>query len=151
MPSALDLQDQLFDAVNNHDLDRILECFSADAVYVAPIGVMEGHEQLTWYFEQLFAGFPDVSVTPWSRAAYEDSAVAECTVTGTQSGIFLLPDGRMLQPTGRRITIRCSCFTSAEHGKIISCRVYFDQLELFSQLGVDSLPGSRGAPPPASE
>jgi hypothetical protein len=136
MSTFWDLKHQLGEAINAHDLQGVLDCYSPDAVYVAPSGVAEGHEQIAWLYEQLFKGFPDLHQTPWFELGDCDNpAVTEWTTTGTHTGPFLLPDGRELEGTGRRITLRSTCSTFVENGKIKTHREYFDQLELYSQLG----------------
>lgn len=40
-----------------------------------------------------------------------------------------------MEGTGRHITVRATCIAYAENDKIITHREYYDQLELFSQLG----------------
>jgi ketosteroid isomerase-like protein len=131
-----DLKHRLTDAINAHDLQGVLDCYSPDAVYVTPSGVAEGHEQIAWLYEQFFRGFPDFHGTAWFEIAECDNpAVTEWTYTGTHTGPFLLPNGQEIQGTGRRITIRATCAAHAENGKIVTHREYFDQLELYSQLG----------------
>ncbi|MFC4535741.1 ester cyclase [Sphaerisporangium dianthi] len=130
------IKHRLCDATNAHALDRILDCYSRDAVLVTPSGTMEGHEQIAWLYEQFFRGFPDFHLTAWFEAADCDNpAITEWTVTGTHEGPLLLPDGRELQATGRRVIYRATCSSFVENGKITTHREYYDQLELYSQLG----------------
>ncbi len=136
MSTFWDLKHRLCDAINAHDLQGVLDCYAPDAVYVAPSGVMEGHEQIAWLYEQLFVGFPDLHLAAWFEIDEHDNpAVTEWTVTGTHSGPYLLPDGREIEGTGRRITVRSTCSTFVENDKIKTHREYYDQLELYSQLG----------------
>ncbi|MBC6458748.1 ester cyclase [Actinomadura sp. HBU206391] len=136
MSTFWDLKHRLGEAINAHDLQGVLDCYRPDAVYVTPSGVAEGHEQIAWLYGHLFQGFPDLHLTPWFELGDCDNpAVTEWTMTGTHTGPFLLPDGRVLDGTGRRITLRSTCSTFVEDGKIKTHREYFDQLELYSQLG----------------
>jgi ketosteroid isomerase-like protein len=136
MSAFWDLKHRLGEAINAHDMQGVLDCYCPDAVYVSPSGVAEGHRQIAWLYEQLFDGFPDLHLTPWFEIGDCDTpAVTEWTMTGTQTGPFLLPDGRVLEPTGRRIAVRTTCSTFVEDGRIKTHREYFDQLELYSQLG----------------
>ncbi|GLX02319.1 ester cyclase [Microtetraspora sp. NBRC 16547] len=135
VPTARELKDALFDAMNDHDLDRVLECYCSDAVYVTPAGVAEGIEQIAWQFEHLFAGFPDLHIAAWNKFSFDDPAVTEYTLVGTHTGPFLLPDGVVAEPSGRRIAVRGACACSTENGRIITDRDYYDQLKLYSQLG----------------
>ncbi|MBO4275567.1 ester cyclase [Microbispora triticiradicis] len=127
----------LADALNDHDVHRLVDLFTEDAVFVSPVGLMEGREQIGWFFEQFFQGFPDLHLAVWYEATGTDNPLmVEWTVTGTHAGPFLLPDGRELDATGRRITLRGSCASFVENGKIATHREYFDQLELYTQLGL---------------
>ncbi|MEU8054741.1 ester cyclase [Microbispora bryophytorum] len=127
----------LADAINDHDLHRILDCFTPDAILVSPVGLAEGREEVEWVFEQFFKGFPDLHLNVWYEATEtDDPMVVEWTGTGTHTGPFLLPDGRELQATGRRITVRGTCSSFVEHDRITTHREYYDQFELFAQLGL---------------
>ncbi|GIG85037.1 ester cyclase [Planotetraspora kaengkrachanensis] len=124
------------EAINDHDIQRILSCYSGDAVLVTPSGVSEGPDQIAWFYEHFFKGFPDLHVTAWDELYDSDNpAVTEWTFCGTHTGPFLLPDGREIEGTGRRVTVRATCVTHVEDGRMRTHREYFDQLELYSQLG----------------
>jgi predicted ester cyclase len=135
MYESWELKDRLSEAINAHDLHQLLQYYSPDAALVTPMGVAEGHEQIAWFYEQFFKGFPDLRKTAWLEVACGDPVVTEWTVTGTHTGPFLLPEGREVQGTGRRITIRTSCAYHVDNGVIVAQREYYDQLELYSQLG----------------
>ncbi|WP_329086664.1 MULTISPECIES: ester cyclase [unclassified Streptosporangium] len=135
MPNAWQIKRRLSEAVNTHDLHRVLGFYSPDAVLVSPTGIAEGHEQIAWVYEQLFKGFPDLHQTIWMEVPCDDPVVAEWTFTGTHTGSFLLPDGREAEGTERRIIVRGSCVSYVADDMIITHREYFDQLEMYSQLG----------------
>ncbi|ETK36668.1 ester cyclase [Microbispora sp. ATCC PTA-5024] len=137
MVDKWEIKRRLADAINDHDVPRMLDLFTENAVFVSPVGLAEGREQIAWIFEQFFKGFPDLHLTVWYEATGTDNPlVVEWTGTGTQTGPFLLPDGRELEPTGRRITLRGTCASFIENGKVVTHREYFDQLELYTQLGL---------------
>ncbi|WP_084369534.1 ester cyclase [Microbispora sp. ATCC PTA-5024] len=159
MTTYWDLKHRLGDAINAHDIQGVLDCYSPDAVYVAPAGVAEGHEQIAWFYEQFFTAFADFHATAWFELGDCDNpAVTEWTYTGTHTGPILLPDGREIGPTGRHVSLRATCSTYVENGKITTHREYFDQLELYTQLGfgltdlkqetVDETPPAGPAHPP---
>lgn len=136
MPTFWELKHRLGEAINAHDLQGVLDCYGPDAVYVTPSGIAEGHEQIGSFYEHFFTGFPDLHLTPWFELSdWENPAITEWTMTGTQTGTFILPDGREIEGTGRRIAVRTTCSTFVENGRIQTHREYFDQLELYSQLG----------------
>ncbi|GAA1282072.1 hypothetical protein Psi02_38310 [Planotetraspora silvatica] len=135
MSTSWEIKHRLGDAINAHDLRRIRECYSPDAVLVTPLGVSEGHDQIEWCFERFFKGFPDLRYTPWLEVDCDDPAVTEWTITGTHTGPFLLHDGTEMEGTGRPIRLRASCEAHVENDKIVTHQHYWDQLELYSQLG----------------
>jgi steroid delta-isomerase-like uncharacterized protein len=135
MPDAQELADMVLSALNDHDLDRALRLYSPDAVFVSPFGVAEGREQIGWYYEHFYKAFPDIRMTVWQRVTCGDLAFTEWTLTGTHTGPFVVPGGGRVDGTGHRMTVRgCSMF-AVEEGQIISHREYYDQLELYAQLG----------------
>ncbi|MGI8331409.1 ester cyclase [Actinomadura scrupuli] len=135
MSTAWEIKHRLCKAINAHDLNQVLECYSPEAVLVTPAGVAEGHEQISWFYEHLFTGFPDFHQVAWFEAEGDEPAITEWTITGTHAGTFLLPDGRELNGTGRRIAVRAACAAHVANDKILTHREYYDQLELYSQLG----------------
>ncbi|MEV4295350.1 ester cyclase [Microbispora rosea] len=139
MVTAREVKDRVIAALNDHDLEAAMRCFARDAVYVGPVGAAEGHEQIGWYFEHLLQAFPDLQLTPWCKVPVCDpavSAVSEYVMTGTHLGPLLLPGGSALEATGHRIAVRAAGLCTIENGLITSDRDYYDQLELFSQLGL---------------
>ncbi|MEV5503419.1 ester cyclase [Nonomuraea fuscirosea] len=136
MTSARELKDTVVDAFNQHDVPGIVRCFAPRAVLVSPTGLAEGREQISWYYEHLFEGFPDIKFTAWNKPLLDDPAVTEYMYTGTHQGPFLLADGSVLQATGRHIAVRGVAVCSIENGLITTDRDYYDQLELYAQLGI---------------
>ncbi|MEU6724022.1 ester cyclase [Nonomuraea wenchangensis] len=136
MSTQWDLAHRLNQAVNAHDLSSVLACYSEDAVLVSPAGVAQGHDEIGWVYQQNFRAFPDFHMAAWFELDVCDNPVCtEWTYTGTHTGPLLMPGGREIAGTGRRIAIRASCAAHISDGKIDSYREYFDQLELYSQLG----------------
>ncbi|QYC40937.1 SnoaL-like polyketide cyclase [Nonomuraea coxensis DSM 45129] len=136
MSTYWDVKHRLNRAVNAHDLSGVLACYSPDAVFVSPAGVAEGHDEIGWIYQQLFKAFPDFHMAAWFEVSDCDNpAVTEWTYTGTHTGLLLVPGGHEIAGTGRRIAVRASCATHISDDRIDSHREYFDQLELYSQLG----------------
>jgi ketosteroid isomerase-like protein len=133
---AREIKEKLLQALNDRDMNRVLECYSPDAVLVTPVGVAEGHEQIAWYYEHFFVAFPDMRIIAWQILPCGDTTVNEWTITGTHTGPFLMPNGDVTEGTGRQIIVRGSGVCAIEKGKIITNREYYDQLELYTQLGL---------------
>ncbi|ETK32770.1 ester cyclase [Microbispora sp. ATCC PTA-5024] len=136
MSTAYDVRDQLFQAFNDHNLGQLGLYYSASAVWIGPEGVAEGLEQIVTVYEQLLVAFPDARMTPWYKATLSDPAVTEWMLTGTHTGPFLLPCGRYLEGSCRQIAVRGCCVAHVEHDRVVTHQVYYDQLELCSQLGL---------------
>jgi ketosteroid isomerase-like protein len=135
MSDAREINDMLFDAVNGHDMDEIMDCYREDAVLVTPAGIAEGREQISWYYQHLLTAFPDLHVTAWHKVLCGEPAMSEWTMTGTHTGPFLVPDGSVAEGTGRKIIIRGCGACSIDDDRIITHRDYYDQLELYNQIG----------------
>jgi limonene-1,2-epoxide hydrolase len=135
MSEPCDVVHRLVAAINDHDLDAALRCYSPRAAAVGPQGVADGREEIGFYHSHVWEGFPDLRLTVWETVQSGDLVVVESTVTGTNTGVFLLPGGEVADSTGKGISVRhCWVFT-VESAEIVAQRVYYDQLEMYSQLG----------------
>jgi len=72
--------------------------------------------------------------------AEENVVVEQVRYTGTHTGTWRSPDGAEIPATGRRLDFPFVGVFTIEGGKISSIRLYYDQLELFAQLGL--MPGA---------
>jgi len=136
MPDINALLDTMTNAINCHDDERVVRCLSRRAVFVTPAGVIEGHEQIGWYFRQLFTAFPDVHNEITSRAVLGDTVVTEWMFRGTHTGVLLLPGGTEITGTGRRVILpAAAAYTMGDDGLFASGRIYYDQLAFYRQTG----------------
>jgi SnoaL-like polyketide cyclase len=140
MSTAWEIKDLLYAAINDHDVPRMLGYYDPAAVLVTPAGVAEGRDQIGWSYEHYFKGFPDLCVTPWYKVPYEDPAITEWVLTGTFSGPFLLPGGQAIEGNGRHVAVRGCCAAYIENDQVITHREYYDQLELYNQIGYTLTP-----------
>ena len=60
--------------------------------------------------------------------------VSEGTLTGTHTGTFRSPQGEV-PPSGGRVTLRYASVKQIREGKLVSERLYFDQLSFLQQIG----------------
>ncbi|WP_283135740.1 ester cyclase [Rhizohabitans arisaemae] len=140
MTEARRARDRYLAAFNDKDMDALLSTFSPAGVAVSPEGAAEGHEELASYLREFWAAFPDCHLVVWEEAEADGTTVEELSFVGTHNGPYLLPSGAMLAPTGRTVQVRACYICTVENGTIVSLRLYFDQLELLTQLGVPCLP-----------
>ncbi|MEU6427675.1 nuclear transport factor 2 family protein [Microbispora sp. NPDC046973] len=131
-----DVVDRMLDAMNAHDLHAVLRCYAPGAVVVGP--EMEAAEpgEIGSYMLQMWEGFPDLHFTLWETITLADAVATEMTAVGTHTGPYLVAGGDLLAPTGRGINVRVSWFWHLKDGLILSQRFYYDQLQIYSQLGL---------------
>jgi predicted ester cyclase len=87
--------------------------------------------------------FPDNAV---EASAFGDGeqAAEEGRFVGTHTGILRTPGGDLL-PTGRRVDVPYALIFRVTSGKVTFVRLYFDQVELLTQLGLIPLPAGSAA------
>ncbi|HUN64011.1 MAG TPA: ester cyclase [Candidatus Sulfotelmatobacter sp.] len=125
------LVEQLYDALNAHDLDRLaklyddsylLECDS----FPAPIRGPEGAKRTTATY---LTAFPDLQFEILQMIATGDHVVTRWRATGTNNGEF---NGN--PPTGRRVCINGCSVSEIRNGRMVKSVMYFDQLSLLRPL-----------------
>jgi ketosteroid isomerase-like protein len=85
--SAEDVVRGLARATNDHDLDSIVECFTADYVNETPAHPTRGftgQEQVRRNWAQILTGVPDISVRVLALASSEDTVWSEWEMGGTR-------------------------------------------------------------------
>lgn len=136
MSNARTLQDRLTEAVRAKDLDAILACYSPDAVMVAPEGTFHGTDEIALFLRAQFEAFADFDVAVSAKLDGGDTALDEGTFSGTHTGPLPLPNGEIAEPTRKRVTQRAVDAVVARDGLIVEHRLYYDQVEVLTQLGL---------------
>jgi steroid delta-isomerase-like uncharacterized protein len=131
-------------------LERAIECWNAgdregwsalytdDVAYEGPGGArISGLEDLKEkYFDALLTAAPDRRSDDVILYAEGDHVVEEARYTGTHTGPWRNPDGAEVPPTGKSLDFPFVGVFRVENGKINSIRIYFDQIDVFVQLGL---------------
>jgi predicted ester cyclase len=86
-------------------------------------------------------GFPDASRTVHREVVSGPWVIQESTFEGTHTAPFEAPIG-IIPATGKRVVVKCVQIGRYENGRPTEVRLYYDQVELLSQLGV--IPERRG-------
>ena len=129
-------------AVNGRDLEGYLANQQPDVEFVLPGGVtIRGREQVGQYTEAMWAAFPDAILTFGQQFLGDEGAATEVVLSGTHTGPMVTPNGP-LPATGKRVNVHSVSILRFEDGRIASEHVYFDQLELLTQLGLARAPAS---------
>jgi len=131
------------EAFNAHDEAAIRELNGDDVVFEAPGEVrLEGNEASTGYAMGWLNAFPDAQLRVASTFVDGDTVVQEFTFEGTHEGTLSGPAGD-IPATNRRLTGRGVQILRVDNGKVADARLYYDQVQVMTQLGL--MPEPAGA------
>lgn len=134
--------EQAIDHWNAGDRDAWATLYAEDVVYEAPGGQrISGLANLTEkYFDALLQAAPDRSSRDIVLLADGEFVVEQARYVGTHTGPLRSPDGVEVPPTGNHFDFPFVGIFRVKDGKISAIRIYYDQIELFTQLGL--MPGT---------
>lgn len=123
-------------AFNDHDETRIRELNAENAVVEAPGDVhVEGREAATQYAMAWLNAFPDARLNVKNEFVSGDWVVQEFTFEGTHEGTLSGPAGE-IPATHRRLNGRGVQIFRVEGDAVVDTRLYFDQVQIMTQLGL---------------
>lgn len=124
------------DAFNAHDEARIRELNAENVVFEAPGDVrLEGREAATGYAMAWLRAFPDARTTVRSELVDGDWVIQEFTFEGTHEDTLSSPSGD-IPATHRRLKGRGVQIFKVEGDVVTDTRLYFDQVQVLTQLGL---------------
>jgi steroid delta-isomerase-like uncharacterized protein len=131
------LLDRYVERYNDGDLDAVMDLYAEDAVQGMPDGVFNGRSAIHERLARELEAIPDVTHTVVSFVEQGAAFADEWTFVGTHTGPFLLPNGTVLAPTGRRVEVRgMEIVRVGPDGKIVVNNLYYDNLAVAVQLGI---------------
>ena len=136
MPDARQVGADFVAAFNDHDESRIRELNAENAVLEAPGDVrVEGGEAATQYAMAWLSAFPDARLTVTNELVSGDWVAQEFTFEGTHEGTLSGPGGE-IPATNRRLNGRGVQIFRVENDAVVDTRLYFDQVQIMTQLGL---------------
>ena len=140
MPTNTELAQQVFTAINAHDVDALREVWAEDVEERFPDTTCRGKEALAAHFRMLFAAMPDFRMELVSSVEEGETVFARWRLTGTHTG------GQFsgIDATGGAISLDGMDQFTFRDGEMAANFVVFDQMEVGRQLGL--LPPD-GSPP----
>ncbi len=136
MADAREIGAKFIDAFNAHDEARIGELNGENTVFEAPGDVrIEGREAATEYPMAWVHAFPDARLSVHNEIVAGDWVVQECMFEGTHEDTLLSPNGD-IPATHKRLNGRCVQIFKVEGDVITDTRLYFDQVQIMTQLGL---------------
>jgi len=136
MADAQAVASAFVDAFNAHDEERIRELNAENTVFEGPGDVhLEGREAATAYAMSWVNAFGDARVTVHDEFVAGDWVVQEFVFEGTHTAPLQTPAGEV-PATNRQLRGRAAQILRIEGDAIADTRLYFDQVEVLTQLGL---------------
>ncbi len=138
MGKPREIMDKVTDAiVEERDLDAAVSLYTDDAMIITPdAGELRGRHRIAEYWRPYIEAFPDGRYEVLRKHEAGDCAIDEGWLVATHDGPFRLPDGQVIEPTGRQVRIRSCDIATVVGDKIREHHTYFDQMEFLTQLGL---------------
>lgn len=142
MSEARKVLEQAIQRWNATDRDGWAALYTEDVVYEGPGGArISGLADLKErYFDALVTAAPDRGSSDVVLIAEGDHVVEQARYVGTHTGTWRNPDGAEIPATGKKIDFPFVGIFQVRDEKISSIRIYYDQVEVLTQLGL--MPGT---------
>jgi steroid delta-isomerase-like uncharacterized protein len=135
--------DAWINAFNAHDEAAIRAATADDCTFEGPGGVrLEGGDATTAYAMAWLNAFSDAQIQVDTVLVDGDWAAMTGVFKGTHDGTLSGPEGDV-PATGRRLEGRCSQVVRFDDGKSVEEYLYYDQMDVATQLGL--MPETAGA------
>lgn len=127
-------------AFNAHDEATLKSLIAPNARFTAPGDVrLEGRDAVIGYTNGWMKALPDARITVTHEIVSSPWVVQEFTFSGTHTGPLTGPMGT-IQATNRKVSGQCASITRYENDLAAETRLYFDVVQLMTQLGVMPVP-----------
>ena len=142
MPEVKDTTARFVDAFNAHDEAALYALHADDIKFNAPGGFKATNaKDATAYAMTWLKAFPDGKMKVRSEITSGPWVVQEIVMEGTHTAPLDSPTGA-IPPTHKKIVGYGVQILRVEDGKIAEARIYFDQLDQLSQLGLLPMPAT---------
>jgi steroid delta-isomerase-like uncharacterized protein len=136
MADAQEVGAQWVEAFNAHDEGRMRELTAEDTVIEAPGDVrIEGRDATVGYAMTWINAFGDARIDVHDELAAGDWVVQEFVFSGTHTAPLQSPMGE-IPATNRSLRGRGVQIFRVKDGTVSDTRLYFDQVEVMTQLGL---------------
>lgn len=126
-----ELIQRFVDMVNSHDVSTMAEHTSPGHIDHNPI-VADGIEANTEFWKQIFAAFPDITLTVDDLVVEGDRVAGRFQYAGTHQGTFF-----GVEATGKTLAFQSIDIWRVEDGLLAEHWDQLDMAGMFKQLGVD--------------
>lgn len=127
-------------AFNSHDETTLRSLIAPNARFSAPGDVrLEGRDAVMGYISSWLKALPDAKLIVTNELVSAPWIVQEFTFEGTHKAPLTGPMGT-IQATNRKVSGQCVSITRYETDLAVEGRLYFDVVQLLTQLGVMPVP-----------
>jgi len=142
MPEVKETTDRFVTAFNAHDESALLALHAEDIKFNAPGGFKATNaKDATAFAMTWLKAFPDGKMTVRTEIASGPWVVQEVSMSGTHTAPLVSPTGT-IAPTYKKVVGYGVQLLRVENGKIAEARIYFDQLDQMTQLGLIPTPAT---------
>jgi predicted ester cyclase len=132
-----------YDYWNKKDKNSFLSHYTESSEITTSGGlVLRGLQGAEMFWDGWQIAFPDSHLTIRALFGSGDQVAVEATFDGSHSGPLHAPDGSQIPPTGQHVSAPYAEFFTVHDGKIAIDHLYYDQLELLTQLSLRSAPAT---------
>jgi len=143
MADLKELSQRSIAAYNAHDANALAALDHQDVIATAPSPTgrseLRGREAGKEYNQSWFTAFPDAKITITNEVIGGDYIVQEGTFQGTNTGTWKSEAGDM-PATGKTLKGEFCVIAKVRDGLFVSSNLYFDQVQVLTQLGLMPAP-----------
>jgi len=140
MEDPAQVADRWLEAFNAHDRDRMTALTAPDCrMTVPPEMTLEGEPAVTGYSMAWLEAFPDARIDVVATHVAGATVVQEFRFEGTHDATLHGPGGD-IPATHRHLSGRGVQVLEIRDGRVTESRLYFDQVQVLTQLGVMPTP-----------
>ena len=137
MTTLLELVQQHYRHIAEGDMDSAVELFDPDVETVTPGGVLKGLDEFRMLGETFKTAMSDMRHDIVRSFEVGDTIIVESIFSGRHTGPMVTPEGT-IPPSGNQVSFAYADFLQARDGRFVAHRIYWDNLALMAQLGVDA-------------
>jgi steroid delta-isomerase-like uncharacterized protein len=142
MTEVKDTSDRFVNAFNAHDEHALLALHAADIKFTAPGGFKATNaKDATGFAMTWLKAFPDGKMKVRSEIISGPWIIQEITMEGTHTAPLVTPTGTV-PATHKKVVGYGVQLLRVENAKIAEARIYYDQLDQMTQLGLIPTPAT---------
>ena len=134
MGEPADIVTRYFEALSTGDVDGAVALIGTDADFRTPMGPLPTAEAIRGFLAGFDAALPEATYRIDTLIESTASVAAEGIYAGTHNGPLPLPDGSVLEATGREVSVPFVTLFRVVRGEIVSHRPYWNVNDFFNQL-----------------